>query len=44
MATFFNHEQHRQRTYNVTLQHVCITIVAMEMQQYVPFLLLLAQM
>jgi len=34
----------RQRTYNVTLRGVFVTYVAMETQQYVPFLLSLAYM
>jgi hypothetical protein len=33
-------EQVRQRTYNVTLWLVYVTIVAMKTQQYVPFVLL----
>jgi hypothetical protein len=31
-------EQDRKCTHNVTLWHVCVTIVAIETQQYVPFL------
>jgi hypothetical protein len=35
-----NNKQHRQVTYNVTLRRIRITIVEMETEQYVSFLLL----
>jgi hypothetical protein len=37
-------KQDRQCLYNIILWYVCVTTVAMWKQQYIPFLLLLAQM